>query len=91
MEIYTILHTCINTKGDHDEANGRIIGVYSERHMAIKQAESWIEATKTSDVFVKRITDTEWYFWYEENDKTYGGYVMVETCVLDKKGIEKQS
>lgn len=38
MEIYTILHTCINTKGDHDEANGRVIGVYSEKDMAIKQA-----------------------------------------------------
>lgn len=85
MELYTILHTCINTKGDHDEANGRVIGVYSKKDMAINQAESWIEATKTSDVMVKRITDTEWYFWYAENDKTYGGYVMVETCVLDKK------
>lgn len=53
--------------------------------MAIKQAESWIKETKTSDVFVKRITDTEWYFWYEENDKTYGGYVIVEACVLNKK------
>lgn len=31
MEIYTILHTCINSKGDHDEANGRMIGVYYEK------------------------------------------------------------
>jgi len=85
MEIYTILHTCINAKGDHDEANGRIIGVYSERNLAIKQAEKWIESTKTSDIFVKRMTDTEWYFWYEEDDKTYGGYVMVEACTLDRK------
>jgi len=85
MEIYTILHTCINAKGDHDEANGRIIGVYSERNLAIKQAEKFIESTKTSDIFVKRMTDTEWYFWYEEDDKTYGGYVMVEACTLDRK------
>lgn len=84
MEIYTILHTCINTKGDHDEANGRIIGVYSNRDTAIKQAEKWIEATKTSDVFIKHITETEWYFWYEENNITYGGYVTIETCVLNK-------
>lgn len=84
MEIYTILHTFINTKGKHDEANGRIIGAFSEKDTAIKHAEKWIESTKTSDVSVKRITETEWYFWYEENNIIYGGYVTIESVILDK-------
>ena len=83
--IYTIVHTVINTTGEHDEANARVIGVYSNENAAIKQAEEWINATKTSDVNVKRITETEWYFWYDENGKTYGGYVDVYGTELDKE------
>lgn len=47
-------------------------------------AEKWIKNTKTSDINVKRITDTEWYFWYEENGNTYGGYVDVYGKRLDE-------
>lgn len=83
--IYTIVHTVINTKGEHDEANARVIGAYSDQSIAIKCAEKWINATKTSDVNVKRITETEWYFWYDENGKTYGGYVDVYGTELDKE------
>lgn len=83
--IYTIVHTVINTKGEHDEANARIIGSYSHQSIAIKCAEKWIKDTKTSDVNVKRITETEWYFWFEENGKTYGGYVDVYGTELDKE------
>ena len=58
--------------------------IYSNEEFAIKEAEKWIKNTKTSDINVKRITDTEWYFWYEENGNTYGGYVDVYGKELDK-------
>ena len=31
-----------------------------------------------------RITNTEWYFWYDEDGSTYGGYVDVYGKELDK-------
>lgn len=83
--IYTIVYTVINTKGEHDEANARVIGVYSNEDAAIKQAEKWINATKTSDVNIKRITETEWYFWHDKNGKIYGGYVDVYGTELNKE------
>ena len=83
--IYTIVHTVINTNGEYDEANARVIGAYSDQSIAIKRAEKWIKDTKTSDVNVKRITETEWYFWFEKNGKTYGGYVDVYGTELDKE------
>lgn len=63
--LYTIVHTVINNKEEHPEANARVLGIYSDENVAIKEAEKWINNTKTSDINVKRITDTEWYFWYE--------------------------
>lgn len=83
--IYIIVHTVINTKGEHEEANARVIGAYSDQHVAIKKAEEWIKNTRTSDINVKRITETEWYFWFDENGKTYGGYVDVDGIELDKQ------
>ena len=82
--LYTIVHTVINTRGRHPEANARVLGIYSNEELAIKEAEKWLENTKTSNVSVKRITDTQWYFWYEENGNTYGGYVNVYGNKLDK-------
>ena len=74
--------------------NGRKIGIkatlevnlkiYSNEDVAINEAEKWIKNTKASDINVKRITGTEWYFWYEENGNTYGGYVDVYGKKLDK-------
>ena len=83
--IYTIVHTVINNKGKNDEANARVIGAYSDRNVAIKQAETWIKNTTTSDVKVVRVTDTQWHFWFEENGITYGGYVEVHGVELDKE------
>ena len=60
------------------------IGIYSNENVAINEAEKWIKNTKTSDINVKRITDTEWYFWYEENGNSYGGYVDVYGKRLDE-------
>lgn len=82
--LYTIVHTVVNTRGRHPEANATILGIYSNEELAIKEAEKWIENTKTSGISVKRITDTQWYFWYEENGNTYGGYVDVYGKRLDE-------
>ena len=82
--LYTIVHTVINNKEEHLEANARVLGIYSNEDAAINEAEKWIKNTKTSDINVKRITDTEWYCWYEENGNTYGGYVDVYGKELDK-------
>ena len=82
--LYTIVHTVINTRGRHPEANAKVLGIYSNEELAIKEAEKWIENTNASGVDIKRITDTEWYFWYEENGNTYGGYVDVYGKELDK-------
>lgn len=82
--LYTVIHTVINNGGIHPEANARVLGVFSDRVTAIKEAEKWIENTRTSDINVKRVTETEWYFWYEENKNTYGGYVDVYGNELDK-------
>lgn len=85
--VYIIVHSVINTKGNNEEANARIIGCYSQESIAIKQAEEWIQNTRTSDVSVKRITDTQWYFWYSEHGKTYGGYIEVVGSELDEQAI----
>ena len=82
--LYTIVHTVINNKGEHQEANARVLGIYSNEEHAIKEAQKWFKNTKTSDINVKRITDTKWYFWYEENGNTYGGYVGVYEKSLDE-------
>lgn len=82
--LYTIVHTVINTRGIYPEANAAVLGIYSNEELAIREVEKLIENTKTSDVSVKRITDTQWYFWYEENGNTYGGYVNVYGKELDK-------
>lgn len=85
--LYTIVHTVINNSGEHPEANARVLGIFSDRETAIQEAEKWIDNTKTSDVNIKRVTETEWYFWYEENGNTYGGYVNVYGNELDKKVV----
>lgn len=33
--LYTIVHTVINNKGEHPEANARVLGVYSNEDVAI--------------------------------------------------------
>lgn len=78
--LYTIVHTVINNKGEHSEANARVLGIYSNEMLLLMKRKN----TKTSDINVKRITDTEWYFWYEENGNTYGGYVDVYGKRLDE-------
>lgn len=87
--LYTVVHTTINHGNIHLEANARVLGVFSNQAIAIKEAERWINNTKTSDINIKRITETEWYFWYEENGNTYGGYVNVCGKWLDKS-IDRQ-
>lgn len=82
--LYTIVHTVINKKGEHPEANASVLGIFSDRETAIQEAEKWIDNTKTSDISIKRITSTEWYFWYDEDGTTYGGYVDVYGKKLDK-------
>ena len=82
--LYTIVHTVINNKGEHPEANARVLGIYSDENVAIKEAEKWINNTKTSNVSIKRVTETEWYFWYDEDGNTYGGYVNVYGKTLVK-------
>lgn len=52
-----------------------------EKLELIRKEFTW---SKVIDINVKRITDTEWYFWYEENGNTYGGYVDVYGKELDK-------
>lgn len=81
--LYTVIHTMVNNRGTHPEANAYVLGVFSDEATAIKEATKWIKNTKTSDVHVKRITETEWYFWYKENGNTYGGYVTVCVNILD--------
>lgn len=82
--LYTVVHTVINNQGKHPESNARVLGIYSDENVAIKEAGKWINNTKTSDINIKRITNTEWYFWYDEYGSTYGGYVDVCGKELDK-------
>lgn len=82
--LYTIVHTVINNRGEHPEANARVLGIYSNEDVAIIEAEKWISNTKTSNVSIKRVTETEWYFLYDEDGNTYGGYVDVYGKKLDK-------
>ena len=83
--LYTVIHTMINNGGIHPEANARVLGIFSDKEIAIQEAEKWIDNTKTSNVNIKRVTEAEWYFWYEENGNTYSGYVNVYGNELDKK------
>ena len=83
--LYTVVHTVINNQGSHPEANARVLGVFSNKETALNEAAKWIEQTQTSDIKVKRVTETEWYFWYDENGNTYGGYVNVYGNKLDKQ------
>lgn len=38
--LYTVVHTVINNQGKHPESNARVLGIYSDENVAIKEAEN---------------------------------------------------